>query len=178
MAKVANVYAESLFELANEKNKIDATKESFDKFMSIYDENVKNFLLNPIISDNEKITFIEKICFESEVIFINFLKVLIYKGRENFLNECYQKFNQMMSEYMNEINVEIKSAKELSEEQIRNIIEKIENGTGKKAKLNQTIDQSLLMGFNILIDGKLLDLSLDATFERLRKKLKKIEVKL
>ena len=39
-------------------------------------------------------------------------------------------------------------------------------------------DQLLELGFDVLVDGELLDLSLDATFERLRKKLKKIEVKL
>ena len=48
----------------------------------------------------------------------------------------------------------------------------------KKVVVKETIDPNLLMGFDVLVDGELLDLSLDATFERLRKKLKKIEVKL
>ena len=34
------------------------------------------------------------------------------------------------------------------------------------------------MGFDVLVEGELLDLSLEATFERLRRKLKKIEVKI
>lgn len=178
MAKIANVYAGSLFELAIEKNKLNECKDSFDGFISIYDEKVKKFIMNPIIPDTEKIKFVDQVCDNSEVLFKNFLKVLIKKRRGAYIGECYEEFNDMLSEYRNEINVEVKSAKELSEEQIKNIVNIIETKTGKKVKLSQTIDPSLLMGFNIFIDGKLVELSLNSTLERLRNNLKKIEVKL
>ena len=74
--------------------------------------------------------------------------------------------------------MEIRAAKKLSDEQINQIVGGIEKSMGKKVVVKETIDPNLLMGFDVLVDGELLDLSLDATFERLRKKLKKIEVKL
>ncbi len=178
MAKIANVYAESLFELAEEKEKLDSCKQSYDDFISIYDDKVNKFFLNPIISDSDKFIFIDRVCENSEVIFKNFLKVLVKKGRESYIKECYDEFNQYLSLYRNEINVEIRSAKKLSDEQIKNIITNIESNTGKKVLLTETVDSSLLMGFDVLVEGELLDLSLEATFERLRRKLKKIEVKI
>lgn len=178
MAKIANVYAGSLFELALEKDKLNETKEAFDDFIKIYDDNLKKIIINPIIPSDEKINLIDRICENSASIFKNFLKVLINKNREEYISDCYFEFNDMLSEHRNEINVEVKSAKKLSEEQLKSIKTNIENTTGKKVRILETIDASLLMGFDVLIDGELLDLSLNATFERLRNKLKKIEVKL
>lgn len=179
MAKIANVYANSLFELAKEQDKIDVCKQAYDDFIEIYRaENLKNIFSNPIIDDKDKIELIDKICESQERIFKNFLKVLVRKGRENHIEECYTEFSNIVSQEKNEVTVEIKAAKKLSDEQINQIVGGIEKSMGKKVVVKETIDPNLLMGFDVLVDGELLDLSLDATFERLRKKLKKIEVKL
>ena len=51
MAKIANVYANSLFELAKEQEKIDVCKQAYDDFIGIYrTENLKSFFSNPILS--------------------------------------------------------------------------------------------------------------------------------
>ncbi len=179
MAKIANVYANSLFELAKEQEKIDVCKQAYDDFIGIYrTENLKSFFSNPIIVDHDKNELIDKICEGQERIFKNFLKVLVKKGRETYISECYTEFSNIVSEYKNEVTVEIKAAKKLSDSQINQIITSVEKSMGKKVVVKETIDPNLLMGFDVLVDGELLDLSLDATFERLRKKLKKIEVKL
>ena len=77
-----------------------------------------------------------------------------------------------MDEYRGEAYGKVYSAAPLSAEQI----EKLEDEAGKllheKVKLKNKVDQSLLGGVKIMVDGKIIDATLRAKLEDLRRKLK------
>lgn len=179
MAKVGLIYATSLFSLCEEDN---STDKIFDEFRSFVDtikenENIMKVLSSPIFEKSDKIDLIDKLLNGSEKTFINFIKVLIEKGRENVILDSFREFYQLYLEKMNKVVAHVFTAVPLEDSQIEQIKEIVKKTTNKVAIIEEKIDKDLIMGLKILVDGKEIDLSLSGSFKRLEENLKKrIEV--
>ena len=103
----------------------------------IKDPTISRDILNHVIkniSDN----------FSLEVLFKNFLGFLIKKRRFFYVGQILKKFNEICSEKRGELKAEIKSAKNLTQEEIDKITQELSNNFKSEIKLNYTHDQSLM----------------------------------
>lgn len=174
MGKLETVYTLSLYELSKEYG---ISEKIYDEYKDFYEslfenEDFKKFITNPRFSKDDKKCLIEKICVDFDKLLVNYFKLLIDKRREELIIESFFEYEKIYFENSGIKKAIVETSEELSDlklEELRSILERKFN---KKVILNQEINNSLIMGFKIFVDGKILDMSLDGKFNRLKTLLK------
>ena len=171
----ANRYSLALYELASESNlllKIEENSRVLLKLISA-SRDFNNLIKDPTVSRDVLNQVIKKISdsFSLEVLFKNFLSFLITKRRFFYIQQILKNFNEICSEKRGEIKAEIKSAKNLSQDEISKITQELTNNFKSEIKLNYTHDQSLIGGLVIQIGSTMIDTSI-------KKKLQQLETRM
>ncbi len=97
----------------------------------------------------------------------NLLKVMAENGRLAALPDVCEQFFILKKEHEKEIDVEVISASELSDEQLANIGSKLEARLERKVKLNCSVDETLLGGVIIRAGDLVIDDSARGRLNRL-----------
>ena len=171
----ANRYSLALYELASESDSLSQIEENSSAILNLIYEN-KNFynlVKDPTMSQEILINIIKKISANSklEILFQNFLFLLITKRRFFFVEQILKRFLEICSEKRGEIKAEIKSAKKLSSDEIDKITKELSNNFKSKIKLNYNYDQSLIGGLVVQVGSTMIDTSI-------KKKLQQIETRM
>ena len=171
----ANRYSLALFELANESNLLSQVEENSNAFLKLILNN-KDFISlikDPTINRNTLINIIKKISENSnlEILFVNFLSFLITKRRFFYIEQILTSFNEICSEKRGELKAQIKSAKELSQDEINKITEELSNSFKSKIKLNYNHDQSLIGGLVVQVGSVMIDTSIKNKLQQLENKM-------
>ncbi len=80
-------------------------------------------------------------------------------------------FDDMWAEERRRLEVEITSAVELDEDTVRSIGERIEEQTGRDVQLEARVDPDVLGGIVLRVGNMVLDASVRARLERLRRQV-------
>jgi F-type H+-transporting ATPase subunit delta len=176
MALIENRYAEALLKLSIDENNIDKSLLNLKNIVEVYNNNLelKKFLNSPKIKIIDKKEVIKKIFnsdFEKTV--INFILLLLDKGRIKFLPTILEEYIKLINIFKNDLEIIIISAIKLSNEQIKRIELKIKkhfNTTSINSKTK--IDKSLIGGVKIIIGDKIYDYSIKYQLENLKNNLK------
>lgn len=179
MARIGLTYAESLFLLSEDRKETEKVFENFKGFIDAMKEteDIKKFLYSPIFSKEDKKDLLDKLLKDESVTFKNFLKVVVDKGRERYLDETFSEFKKLYLEKSKQVIANVETAFELSDAQVEKIKQFILNKTGKEAIVEQKINKNLIMGVRIFVLGQEIDLSLKGSYDRLEQNLKnRIEV--
>jgi len=168
----ANRYSLALYELANETNSLSKIEENSQALLNLISssKDFNNLIKDPTVSRNILNQVIDKISnnFRLEALFKNFLCFLITKRRFFYVQKILKNFNEICSEKRGELKAEIKSAKNLSQDEINKITQELSNNFKSEIKLNYTHDQSLIGGLVVQIGSTMIDTSI-------KKKLQQIE---
>ena len=168
----AKRYSLALFELASETNIIENVEENSNAFLDLISNNKDfgNIIKDPTVGSDILMKIINEISENSklETLFVNFLNFLILKRRFFYVQQILKSFNEICSEKRGEIKAEIKSAKELTQEEIKQITDELSNNFKSKIKLNYNHDQSLIGGLVVQVGSTMIDTSI-------KSKLKQIE---
>ena len=76
----------------------------------------------------------------------NLIKVMAENGRLKAMPDVCEQFFALKQEHEKEVDVEVISALELSQEQLADISGKLEQRLERKVKLNCSVDETLLGG--------------------------------
>ena len=121
----ANRYSLALYELATEASVITKVEENSHALLKLISssKDFNNLIKDPTISRDILNQVIKKISdnFKLEVLFKNFLSFLITKRRFFYIQQILTSFNEICSEKKGELKAEIKSAKDLSQQEINKI---------------------------------------------------------
>ena len=171
----ANRYSLALYELASESNSLSKIEENSHALLKLI-SNSKDFndlIKDPTISRDILNNVIKNISdnFSLEVLFKNFLSFLISKRRFFYVQQILKNFNEICSEKRGELKAEIKSAKNLTQEEINKITQELSNNFKSEIKLNYTHDQSLIGGLVVQIGSTMIDTSI-------KKKLQQLETRM
>ena len=168
----ANRYSLALYDLAEESNSLNQVEKNSSAFLDLILKNkdFRNLIKDPTVGQDVLINIINKIHnnFELDNLFKNFLSFLIIKKRFFYLNQILKSFNEICSEKKGELKAEIRSAKELNQEELIKIKDELSNNFNSKIKLNYNHDQSLIGGLVIQVGSTMIDTSI-------KNKLKQIE---
>ena len=171
----ANRYSLALYELANESNSLQKIEENSQALLKLISgsKDFNNLIKDPTISRNILNQVIEKISnnFKLEVLFKNFLGFLIMKRRFFYIQQILKNFNEICSEKRGELKADIKSAKELSKEEIENITKELSNNFKSKIKLNYKYDQSLIGGLIVQVGSTMIDTSIKNKLQQIENKM-------
>ncbi len=124
--KVSMRYATSLIGLAVEKNMMDTISGDIELILSAMQQSreLAKALKNPVIRPETKVVILDEI-FKSKVNAetMHFVRFLVKKGRENLLQEIAEKFLELRDERAGIVNVNIRTAFELTGTQTNDLKE-------------------------------------------------------
>ena len=168
----ANRYSLALYELASESDSLQKIEENSHALLKLISnsKDFNNLIKDPTVTRDSLNQVIEKITdnFSLEILFKNFLSFLISKRRFFYVQKILKNFNEICSEKRGELKAEIKSAKNLTQDEINKITQELSNNFKSEIKLNYTHDQSLIGGLVVQIGSTMIDTSI-------KKKLQQIE---
>jgi len=171
--ELADVYARSLFEVAQEHDSLDEIHEQLDEFADAVSENrdLQVFLFSPHFSAQEKKDSLGKLIEGANDDFFRFLELLTERHRMPVLFRVRSTFDAMWAEERKQLEVEVTSAVELDDDTVRSIGERIEKQTGRDVQLEARIDPEVLGGIVLRVGNMVLDASVRARLERLRRQV-------
>jgi len=171
----ANRYSLALYELANESNLLSQVEENSNAFLKLISNNydLNNLIKDPTISREVLTNVVNKI-FEHlkiEKLFKNFINFLISKRRFFYVEKILDSFTEICSKKRGELKAIIKSAKELTQDEIVNITNELSNNFKSKIKLNYNHDQSLIGGLVIQIESIMIDTSIKNKLQQIENRM-------
>lgn len=171
MSEPARVYAEALFDVAREKGKLDAVRDELGQFADAVDGNrdLQVFFFSPYFSSAEKATGLKRAVSGADSELLNFLELLIEKQRMPEVFRIRRQFDELWKKENRRIEVTVTSAVELEPAVVEKVGEEIERQTGQKVELASRVDGEILGGIVLQVGNKVLDASIRARLEKLRK---------
>jgi F-type H+-transporting ATPase subunit delta len=173
MEEIAQVYARSLFEVAEEHDRLDEVRDQVGQFADALSESrdLQTFFFSPYFSTEEKKKGLDTALEGADETFLNFLAVLIENHRMPALFRIRRELDRMWREVNKLLPVQVTSAVELDEAVTRQIGEEVGKQTGRTVELTTTVDPDLLGGIVLRVGNSILDASIRSRLERLRKQV-------
>lgn len=171
---VAKRYAQALFMVAEESQRIDAVAEELDRAWETIERqaDLKQLFYGVQFSQMDKKVIMKKI-FKDDLSrdVLNFLLLLIEKSRYAFLPDIRTAYHALRDQHLGIHDVTVYSAFPLTEEKQEDIRKALGQTEGKIIRLNVKEDASLLAGIRVQIGDTIIDGSAKARLEKMRKQL-------
>ena len=173
MEEIANVYARSLFEVAQEHDTLDTIKEELDQFADEMDSNreLQVFFFSPYFSSAEKKDGVQKVIENGDEHLVRFLELLAERHRMPALFRIRKEFDRLWAEENQLLPVTIASAVELDEDTVKDLAKRIEDQTGRQIELTTTVDPGLIGGLQMRVGNMVYDASIKNRLEKLRREV-------
>jgi F-type H+-transporting ATPase subunit delta len=128
-------------------------------------------LRNPQLEPRTKVAVIDELVGDADELIHNFLRLVAEKGRIGQIEEIAREFDRLMAREERRLNVELTTARELSEEEARDLLQQIEGASGRKVEATRRIDPNLIGGFVLQAGSMRVDASVRGRLEGLRHEL-------
>ena len=175
-SKVSVRYANSLLGSATEKGSLNKVAKDMELVYSAIKSSgeLSRTLSSPIVKAQIKSSILEEI-FKKKISkeTMDFLKFVVEKNRENLLESIVNKFLELRDQKLGLVNVNVKSAVVLGEDQKKKLKEKFEKLLNKKVRFNFTVDPDVIGGFVAKVGDTVYDASLKNQLEVLKKRFLK-----
>jgi F-type H+-transporting ATPase subunit delta len=173
MEEIAQVYARSLFEVAQERDRLDDVREQIGQFADALSESreLQTFFFSPYFSTEEKKKGLDSMLVGADDIVENFLALLIENHRMPALMRIRRELDRMWQEVNRLLPVHVTSAVELDDAVTSRIGEEIGRQTGRRVELTTTVDPEVLGGIVVRVGNSIIDASIRTRLERLRKQV-------
>ena len=175
MEEIARVYAEALFEVAENEDKLDEIHDQLGEVADAIADNrdLQVFLFSPYFSSSEKRDGMGKAVSGAEPELTNFLELLAEKHRMPAIFRIRRRFDEMWAKEKRRLEVRLTSAVELPSNVVREVGTEIEKQTGQTIELESDVDEDILGGLVLQVGNMVLDASVRNKLERLRKEVAK-----
>lgn len=173
MEALAEVYARSLYEVAQKQDNIAVIREQLGQFA---DELAKNrelqvFFFSPYFSTVEKTEGLHKAVDGVDPTLQNFLELLIEKHRMPAVLRMRTVFDRITEDHEGLLPVDITSAIPLDPSTAASLGDQIGKQTGRKIRLNAHVDPEIIGGLVLRVGNQILDASIRTRLERLRRQV-------
>lgn len=175
VAKIAAPYARALFDFSVEQNIMHQITADFQNLEIFLDESAElmDYLNNPIVSNNSKREVLTK-TLQSQVNTetFKFLMVLINRDRIGLLKSVITNYLELVYETASIKMIEVSSAFAFTNSQKNMLIKKLKELTNaREIRLVITVDPSLIGGFLIKTESKVIDFTVKNQLQNLAKHL-------
>ena len=167
-------YARSLVEVAFEQDAVSTIQEEVRQILTVFAEtNLKTFLSQENVTSEakkESLSLFQESC---SVYMNNFLEVILQNEREAFLKAILEGVQKDFVIATNQHDIVVTTAVALTDEQKERILALVAEKFGVKAgKLVEDIDESILGGFVINVNNKVIDTSIRRQLQEFKMNLK------
>jgi F-type H+-transporting ATPase subunit delta len=173
MSVVDRVYANALFEAAQERGKLERVGDELAQLVAAERDvpELRELLRNPQLDPRARRAALEDVLGESDELLRNFLLVLSDKGRAGQLEEIAAEFERLVAEAAGIVHAELTTAVELSDDEADKLLAQIEQASGRKVEATRAVDPDLIGGIVLQVGSHRLDASVRGRLDRLRRQL-------
>ena len=174
---LANKVGYSLFEVAKENNSLEQVSYELNEVATVVIESSDFVTLmnNPNLEKIKKINLIDASFTGVNKYVVNVVKILAGNLQISLINFVLEQFTELFNKHSNSVVVKVESASPLTELQLENLKEKLKNELQlEKVELNNFVDESLLGGFKLTYNNKVVDASIKAKLSAIKAKISTI----
>lgn len=175
--KLEKVYADALFELAEEENILDCVAQEVEAVSGIFscNEEFVKLLSAPTVSDKDKKEMISRV-FEGKVCetLFNFMNVLCDNGRIKHFNSVAVQFKEMYNDKNGILEVVAVTTQPLSDSLREKLVGKLSKVSGKKIVLVEKIDAAIMGGIVLKYNNTQIDASVKSRLDNMRQQIDSI----
>ena len=174
-SKIAAPYARALFDFSVDKNIMHQITADFQNLEIFLNENsdLLEYLNNPIVSQDAKREILTK-TLESQINTetFKFLMVLVSRDRINLLNSVITNYLELVYETASIKTIEVLTASSFTNLQKDTLVQKLKELTNaREIRLVITVEPSLIGGYLIKTDSKVIDFTIKNQLQQLAKHL-------
>jgi F-type H+-transporting ATPase subunit delta len=134
---------------------------------------LRTALRNPQLEPQTKIAVLDELVGGSDDLLRNFLRLTAEKGRIGSIEEIAREFDRLMAREERRLNVELTTARELSDTEAQELLQQIEQASGRKVEATRRVDPGLIGGFVLQAGSLRVDASVRGRLQGLRQELVK-----
>jgi F-type H+-transporting ATPase subunit delta len=148
-------------------------REAFADFAAALEQSpeLRAVLRNPQLEPAAKSAILADLAGDEEPLFKNFLLLVAEKGRAGELEEIEREFERLIAIEERRLTVELTTARELTDDEAKAIIEQIEQAAGRTVEATRSVDPDILGGIVLQAGSYRADASVRGRLERLRQTL-------
>jgi len=171
----ASRYSLALYELASENNILEQVEDQSLSILNLItsSKEFSNLIKDPTSKQEDLLKVINNISdnnkFENLLKF--FLSFLITKRRFFYVEKILKSFIETCSKKRGELKAELKSAKELSSDEITKITDELTQNFSSKIKLNYKHDKSLIGGLVVQVGSTMVDTSIKNKLQQIENRM-------
>jgi F-type H+-transporting ATPase subunit delta len=128
-------------------------------------------LVNPETDSRVKADVLERVLGGADELVRNFVRLLAEKDRAGEIRAIAAEFEALLAAHEQVIDVELTTAHDLSDEEFRRILGRIEAASGRKVQASRNVDPRLIGGIVLQAGSMRLDASVRGRLDRLRQQL-------
>ena len=169
-SEISEPYAQALMSLAQQNDLADQFGETFRSLESLMSESgeFKDFVQNPVIRNEDKKEVLKQVMGDANPYLVNFMMLLVDKRRIIFLESIVEQYLSLLRKLNQTVLAEVISARELSDEQKGNIVERVKGIVeARDVELKTSVDPDLIGGVIIKVGSKVIDASLRGQLRRI-----------
>ena len=177
---VAVAYARSLLELADERKQMEQVDQELRALREVIEQNptFRAFLRDPSIGQNERMEMLNRV-FGGKLspLLMNFLQVVNAHGRLGKLEEIARAYDELLDERLGKIEVDVTVAQRLNPDQLEQVRKRVSAALKKDAVVHQYMDESIIGGIVLRVQDRLIDASVRAQLEGMRRRMLEADTK-
>jgi F-type H+-transporting ATPase subunit delta len=173
VSPAAAAYAQAAIDLAGDQA-VELGGEIADLTQLVgRDPMLRAFLVNPSIRPEERWEVLKRaFAGSSSGLLLNLLGVLCEKKRLALIHEIATAYAQLLDVKLNRVRVEVTVARNLDEQELADVKKRVGAALGKTAIVEQKIDDAIIGGLVLKVQGKVMDASVKAQLEAMRRQLR------
>jgi F-type H+-transporting ATPase subunit delta len=171
---IAHSYASALYDLAERNGQADEFAGAFERVRALMSEEprIRLFLQTPKISGDEKKKALRD-AFGGRVppLFLNFLLVVLDKGRQRLIDEIGSEYQNILDEKLGRVHVQVTLAHEADERTEEEIGSGLSRLLGRTAIPHIVVNPEILGGMIVKYGDRVMDGSLRRRLVALRRQM-------
>lgn len=169
MSVADRVYARALYDAALGRGNVNDVQAQLGIVAETLAElpQLRSVIGNPQVDAGSKAAVLEAAVEEPDELVSNFLRLVAEKGRAGSLEGIRAAFDEIVSRAQGQLTVTLTTAYELSENDAKDIVGRIEQASGRKVEAVQKVDPDLIGGIVLQAGSLRADASVRGRLDRL-----------
>lgn len=169
MSVADRVYARALYDAALGRGNVNDVQAQLGIVAETLAElpQLRSVIGNPQVDAGSKAAVLEAAVEEPDELVSNFLRLVAEKGRAGSLEGIRAAFDEIVSRAEGQLTVTLTTAYELSENEAKDIVGRIEQASGRKVEAVQKVDPDLIGGIVLQAGSLRADASVRGRLDRL-----------
>lgn len=178
MRAIARPYARALFEVTQAQRQTDAVRKELEQVLAAVtgSQDFRRFLASPVVADSDRKAVVGQVARRMMLskLTTNFLLLLSDKRRLNALEEIVLLFGEEADRADGVVRAEAFAPVKLSAVQVSRLRSALEEMTGRKVVVQDSVDATLMGGLLVRIDGRIYDTTVKSQLAALRQQVLRI----